>query len=200
MSGQERIDSVAVSGGEVSLLLGELRRGRKDALGKLLPLVYQELRRVAGRYMRDERRGHTLQPTALVHEVFLRLVDQDHADWQNRVQFFAVAAQMMRRLLVDHARRRTAAKRGVAVTLDLGLFDRCAGGENTEEILAVDEILTRLETLDARQARIAELRFFVGFSVEETAEAMAISPRTVKADWAMAKAWLRTQLAGRAGA
>jgi RNA polymerase sigma factor (TIGR02999 family) len=191
---------VAASGGEVSLLLGELRRGRKDALGKLLPLVYQELRRVAGRYMRDERQGHTLQPTALVHETFLRLVDQDHADWQNRVQFFAVAAQIMRRLLVDHARRRAAAKRGVAVTFDDGLFDRGAGGENTEEILAVDEILTRLETLDARQARIAELRFFAGLTVEETAEAMAISPRTVKADWAMAKAWLRTQLAGRAGA
>ncbi len=191
---------MAASGGEVSLLLGDLRRGRKDALGKLLPLVYQELRRVAGRYMRDERRGHTLQPTALVHEAFLRLVDQDHADWQNRVQFFAVAAQIMRRLLVDHARRRAAAKRGVGVTFDDGLFDHCASGENTEEILAVDEILTRLETLDARQARIAELRFFAGLSVEETAEAMEISPRTVKADWAMARAWLRTQLAGRAGA
>ena len=191
---------MAASGGEVSILLGELRRGRKDALGKLLPLVYEELRRVAGRYMRDERRSHTLQPTALVHEAFLRLVNQDHADWQNRVQFFAVAAQIMRRLLVDHARRRAAAKRGLAVTFDDGLFDRCVRGENTEQILAVDEILTRLETLDARQARIAELRFFAGLSVEETAEAMAISPRTVKADWAVAKAWLRTQLAGRAGA
>ncbi|HWC95722.1 MAG TPA: ECF-type sigma factor [Candidatus Sulfopaludibacter sp.] len=184
----------------MSLLLRELRLGRKDALGELLPLVYQELRRVAGRYMRDERQGHTLQPTALVHEAFLRLVDQDHADWQNRVQFFFVAAQIMRRLLVDYARRRGAAKRGVAVTFDDGLFEGCAAGENTEEILAVDEILSRLEALDARQARIAELRYFGGLSVDETAEAMGISPRTVKTDWAMAKAWLRTQLADRAGA
>ncbi len=108
--------------GEVSLLLGELKLGRKGALERLIPLVYKELRRVAGRCMRDERRSHTLQPTALVHEAFLRLVDQDHADWQNRVQFVGVAAQIMRRLLVDHARRRGAAKRGVAVTFDDDLF------------------------------------------------------------------------------
>jgi RNA polymerase sigma-70 factor (ECF subfamily) len=181
--------------GEVSLLLGELRLGRKDALPRLIPLVYKELRRVAGRYMRDERRGHTLQPTALVHEVFLRLVDQDHADWQNRVHFVAVAAQIMRRLLVDHARRRGAAKRGVAVTFNDDLFDRCAGGERTEEVLAVDQILDRLQEVDPRQARIAELRYFGGLSVEETAEALDISARTVKNDWAMAKAWLRVQLA-----
>ena len=190
-------DLVADAGGEVSLLLGELKAGRKDALERLVPLVYKELRRVAGRCMRDERRGHTLQPTALVHEAFLRLVDQDHADWQNRVQFVGVAAQIMRRLLVDHARRRGAAKRGVAVTFDDDLFDRCAGGGRTEEILAIDEILARLNEVDPRQARIAELRYFGGLSVEETAEAMAISPCTVKSDWAMAKAWLRVQLAGR---
>jgi RNA polymerase sigma factor (TIGR02999 family) len=193
----EVTEAMANACGEVSLLLGELKAGRKDALERLIPLVYKELRRVAGRCMRDERRGHTLEPTALVHEAFLRLVDQDHADWQNRVQFVGVAAQIMRRLLVDHGRRRGAAKRGVAVTFNDDLFDRCADGGRTEEILAIDEILGRLKEVDPRQARIAELRYVGGLSVEETAEAMAISPRTVKSDWAMAKAWLRVQLAGR---
>jgi RNA polymerase sigma factor (TIGR02999 family) len=162
-----------------------------------MPLVYKELRRVAGRYMREERRGHTLDPTALVHEAFLRLVDQEHADWQNRAQFIGVAAQIMRRLLVDHARRRGAAKRGVAVTFDDDLFNRCAGGDRTEEILVVHEILSRLDELDPRQARIAELRYFGGLSVEETAEALGISARTVDGDWALAKAWMRRQLARR---
>jgi RNA polymerase sigma factor (TIGR02999 family) len=180
--------------GEVTMLLGELRLGNKEALARLMPLVYKELRRVAGRQMRDERPGHTLQPTALVHEAFLRLVDQDHAEWQNRAQFVGVAGQLMRRLLVDHARRRHAAKRGVAVTLNEEIFNRGAGAERTDEILAVDEILSRLYELDPRQARIAELRYFGGLSVAETAEALGISSRTVKSDWAMAKSWLRSQL------
>jgi RNA polymerase sigma-70 factor (ECF subfamily) len=180
--------------GEVTVLLGELKLGRKDALEKLMPLVYRELRRVAGNCMRDERPGHTLQPTALVHEAFLRLVDQNHADWQNRAQFVGVAAQLMRRLLVDHARKRRALKRGIPVTLNEEIFERAAGADQTEEILAVDQILTRLADVDPQQARIAELRYFGGLSVEETAEAMAISTRTVKRDWAMAKAWLKTQL------
>jgi RNA polymerase sigma factor (TIGR02999 family) len=182
------------SGGEVTALLGELKLGRKDALEKLMPLVYRELRRVAGNCMRDERPGHTLQPTALVHEAFLRLVDQNRADWQNGTQFVAVAAQLMRRLLVDHARGRRALKRGIPVTLNEEILERAAGADQTEEILAVDEILGRLAELDAQQARIAELRYFGGLSVEETAEALAISPRTVKRDWAMAKAWLKSQL------
>ncbi len=183
--------------GEVSVLLGELRLGHKEALDKLIPLVYKELRRVAGRQMRDERPGHSLQPTALVHEVFLRLVAQDRADWQHRAQFVAVAAQLMRRLLVDHARRRHAAKRGVAVTFDEEIFNPSAGANRTEEILAVDQSLARLHELDPRQAHIAELRYFAGLSVEETAEAMGISARTVKGDWAMAKGWLRSQLSDR---
>jgi RNA polymerase sigma factor (TIGR02999 family) len=144
--------------------------------------------------MRDERPGHTLQPTALVHEAFLRLVDQDHADWRNRAQFFAVAAQLMRRLLVDHARARRALKRGTPVTMNEEILPRAAGADQTEEILAVHEVLDRLADLDAQQVRVVELRYFGGLSVEETAEAMAISPRTVKRDWAMAKAWMKTQL------
>ncbi|HXP62999.1 MAG TPA: ECF-type sigma factor [Dongiaceae bacterium] len=182
------------SRGEVTALLAELKLGRKDALDRLMPLVYRELRRVAGNCMCDERPGHTLQPTALVHEAFLRLVEQDRADWQNRAQFVGVAGQLMRRILVDHARGRRALKRGIPITLDEEILERAAGGDQTEEILAVDEILARLAELDPQQARIAELRYFGGLSVEETAEALAISPRTVKRDWAMAKRWMKSQL------
>ena len=181
--------------GEVTALLAEVRLGRSEAFDRLTPLVYRELRRIAGHQMRGERVGHTLQPTALVHEAFLRLVDQDRADWQNRAQFFGVAAQLMRRLLVDHARRRRAAKRGIPVTLNEEILPGGAGGQ-TEEILAVDQVLTRLAALDARQARVVELRYFSGLSVEETAEVMGIAPRTVKLDWAMAKGWMKEQLAG----
>ena len=183
--------------GEVTALLGEMKRGRKDALDRLIPIVYKELRRLAGYYMRDERIGHTLQPTALVHEAFLRLVDQNRADWQNRAQFMGVAAQLMRRLLVDHARGRAAAKRGAGapVTLDDARLNQGANIGQTEEILAVDEVLARLNDLDPQQAQVVEMRYFGGLSVEETAEAMGISTRTVKRDWAMAKAWLKTQLA-----
>ena len=184
------------SRGEVTVLLEQLKLGSEDALERIIPLVYRELRRVAGRYMRDERPGHTLQPTALVHEVFLRLVGQRRADWRSRTQFVGVAGQLMRRLLVDHARGRRALKHGIPITLNEEIFDRAAA-DHTEEVLAVDEILARLEQFDAQQARIVELRYFGGLSVEETAEAMAISPRTVKRDWAMAKGWLKTQL--RAG-
>jgi RNA polymerase sigma-70 factor, ECF subfamily len=179
--------------GEVTGLLAELKLGRKDALDRLLPLVYRELRRIAGNQMRDERVGHTLQPTALVHEAFLRLVEQNRADWQNRAQFLGVSAQLMRRLLVDHARRRRAAKRGIPITLNEEIF-RTPGGDQTEEILAADEVLTQLTVLDPRQARVVELRYFGGLSVEETAAAMGIAARTVKLDWAMAKGWMKSQL------
>jgi len=179
--------------GEVTVLLGEMKLGSKDALTRLIPLVYKELRRLAGHYMRDERISHTLQPTALVHEAFLRLVRQDRADWQNRSQFIGVAAQLMRRILVDHARRRAAATR--AVTLDETRWNRGANLGQTEEILAVDEVVVRLSHLDPQQARVVELRYFGGLSVDETAEVIGISPRTVKRDWAMAKCWLRAQLA-----
>ncbi len=178
--------------GEVTLLLAQVKGGDKAALGRMIPLVYKELRRLAGHYLRDERIGHTLQPTALVHEAYLRLVGQDRTDWQNRAQFMGVAAQLMRRILVDYARERSAAKRTPgALDLDLG-----PSREKTEELLAVDEAVERLTELDPQQARVVEMRYFAGLSVEETAEALGISPRTVKRDWAMAKAWLRTELAG----
>ena len=180
---------------QVTALIAEVRLGRKDALDRLMPLVYPELRRVAGNQMRAERAGHTLQPTALVHEAFLRLVDQSRADWQSRAHFFAAAAQLMRHLLVDYARRRGAAKRGVRVTLDEQVFQH-GDADQTEEILAVDQVLERLAALDPRQARVVELRYFGGLSVEETAEALGIAPRTVKLDWATAKAWMKVQLKG----
>jgi len=183
--------------GEVTLLLAEMRSGRKDALNRLVPLVYSELRRLAGRYMRDERQGHTLQPTALVHEAFLRLAGQDRANWRNRAQFMGIASQLMRRILVDHARKRHAAKRGgTLVTLDEGIGSPRSPAAQAEEILAVDEALARLERLDPQQARVVELRYFGGLSGEETAAAIGMSQRTVEREWTMAKAWLRAQLAG----
>jgi RNA polymerase sigma factor (TIGR02999 family) len=133
-----------------------------------------------------------------VHEAFLRLVDQSRADWQNRAQFLGVSAQLMRRLLVDHARRRHAAKRGIPITLNEEVFGQGPGTDQTEEILAVDEVLARLSELDPRQARVVELRYFGGLSVEETAEAMGIATRTVKLDWAMAKGWMKSQLSSGA--
>jgi RNA polymerase sigma factor (TIGR02999 family) len=184
--------------GEVTLLLADMKRGHKDALGKLMPLVYAELRRLAGHYLRGERAGHTLQPTALVNEAFLRLVDQDRTDWQHRGQFIGVAAQLMRRILVDYARQRAASKRaGAAVTLDEERLSPADNADRTEEILAIEEVLDRLAEVDAQQARIVELRYFGGLSVEETAGLLEISPRTVKRDWAMARAWLRAELADR---
>lgn len=189
---------MAQPGREVTLLLAEMRLGHKDALGRLMPLVYGELRRLAGHYLRGERIGHTLQPTALVHEAFLRLMGQDRAGWEHRGQFIGVAAQLMRRILVDYARRRSAGKRaGAVVTLNEEQLGPEPAVDRTEEILAVDEVLARLGELDPQQARVVELRYFAGLSVEETAELMEISPRTVKRDWAMARAWLRAQLAER---
>ena len=183
--------------GEVTLLLAEMRCGRKDALSRLVPLVYNELRRLAGRYMRDERTGHTLQPTALVHEAYLRLAAQDRANWQDRAQFMGIAGQLMRRILVDHARKRYAAKRGgTLVTLDEGIGNPRSTAAQPEEILSVDEALARLDRLDPQQARVVELRYFGGLSAAETAEAMGMSQRTVEREWATAKAWLRAQLAG----
>ena len=191
---------VTESPGEVTLLLHELKLGNRDALGRLVPLVYEELRRVADRCLRRERPEHTLSTTALVHEAYLRLVEQDRADWKDRAHFLAVAAQLMRRILVDYARARATAKRaGVAAQIDLAGLE--LGGEEppVEQILAVDEALNRLAELDAQQTRIVELRYFAGMTVEETAEAVGISPRTVKRDWAMASAWLRSELSQRPG-
>ena len=183
--------------GEVTLLLAEVKLGQKDALARLIPLVYKELRRLAGHYLRDERIGHTLQPTALVHEAYLRLVGQDRTDWQNRPQFMGVAAQLMRRILVDHARERVAAKRGGgAVRIEDQGFDLGATPQQSEEVLAVDEALGRLSELDPQKAKIVEMRYFGGLSVEEAADALGISTPTVKRHWAIAKAWLRAELSG----
>ncbi len=182
---------------DVTLLLKRFSEGDKSALNQLVPLVYGELRRLASSYMRHERPDHTLQTTALVHEAYLQLVGQERAHWENRGQFFGVAAQLMRRILVDHARAHNAAKRGgisPKFSLDEAIImARDRGGD----LLAIDELLTRLAAIDPQQARVIELRFFAGMSVEETAQALAISDRTVKRDWAMAKAWMQRELRGR---
>jgi RNA polymerase sigma factor (TIGR02999 family) len=181
--------------GDVTILLARMRGGDREALDELMPLLYKELRRLAAHFIRGERIGHTLQPTALVHEAYLCLVDQDRANWQNRAQFVAIAAHIMRRILLQYARRRHAGKRAVPPLEEL--LPQTGPGR-WEEILAVDEALNRLARLDSQQARIAELRYFGGLSVDETAEALGVSARTVKRDWAIAKAWLRAELSGGA--
>ena len=182
--------------GEVTALLARVKRGDQDAMSKLMPLVYRELRRLAGHYMRGERLGHTLQPTAVVHEAYLRLTGLDHLDWQNRAQFMGVAAQMMRRILLNYARQRVASKRaGVGARVEFA-EPEVATGQKAEEILAVDMAVRRLSELNAEQSRVVEMRYFGGMSVEETAEALNISPRSVKRHWALAKAWLHAELSG----
>jgi RNA polymerase sigma factor (TIGR02999 family) len=183
--------------GEVTALLALVKRGDQDAMAKLMPLVYRELRRLAGYYMRGERPGHTLQPTAVVHEAYLRLTGLDHLDWQNRAQFMGVAAQMMRRILLNYARQRVASKRGGPRVKTNFEEPGIATGEKAEEILAVDMAVTRLSELNTEQSRVVEMRYFGGMSVEETAEALNISPRSVKRHWALAKAWLHAELSGR---
>ena len=172
----------------------------RQSLDSLLPLVYQELRRLAAGYIRREKPGQTLQPTALVHEAYLRLMKDRPDRWQNRAHFCAIAAHSMRQILIERARARGAQKRGGAqprVTLDEGLV---AGGEQSFDILDLDAALEKLATLDAEQARLVELRFFGGLTVEETAEAMSISPATVKRHWAIARAWLARELEGNSPA
>jgi RNA polymerase sigma factor (TIGR02999 family) len=182
------------SGERVTDLLARWRHGDQNALARVMPLVYRELRRLAGYYLQGERPGHTLQPTALVHEAYLRLAGEDRGDWRNRAQFLGVAAQLMRRILVDHARARATAKRaGGEIAMEVGGF--AGPAPQLIEILAVDEALDRLMALDPQRARIVELRYFAGLTVDETAEALAIAPRTVKRDWAMASAWLRRRFA-----
>lgn len=183
------------SPGEVTRLLAEVRSGDQSALERLAPLVEGELHRLAAGYMRRERPDHTLQATALVNEAYLKLVEQRETNWQNRSQFFAIAASLMRRILVDHARKGGAGKRGAGqrpLPLDEALV---LGGERDEALLALDEALERLQRLDPRQVRILELRFFGGLSVDETAEALDVSPRTVDREWKLAQAWLRRELA-----
>jgi RNA polymerase sigma factor (TIGR02999 family) len=178
-------------------MLIDWSNGDREALDRLLPVVYTELRRQAARHLRRERAGHTLQTTDLIHEAYLRLVDQKNVRWQNRAHFFAVAAQSMRRILVDHARRRHRAKRGgsaIALPLDEGLL--VAAEKSEVDLLALDEALTRLAAIDVRQGQVVELRFFSGLSIEETATVLGVSLTTVKDDLNMAKAWLRREMGG----
>lgn len=175
---------------EVTQLLVEWGQGDQQALNQLMPLVYNELHRIAARYLRRERAGHTLQSTALINEAYLRIVNINEITWQNRAHFFGVAAQIMRRLLVDHARSKLYAKRGggaARVTLDEAIV---GAAEREVDLLALDSALQLLAEIDPQQNRIIELRFFGGLTIEETAEVLGISTATVKRDWKMAKAWL----------
>lgn len=179
----------------VTQLLVKWGDGDQAALEKLMPLVYSELRRLASNYLRRERQNHTLQPTALVNEAYLKLIDQRKPRWQNRAQFYGVAAQMMRRILVDHARQNKAAKRGGSEQQRLSITSAGQLGEKPDtDLLALHEALKELKTFDQQQERIVELKFFGGLSIEETAEVMGIGHATVERDWKMARAWLRRKL------
>ena len=176
---------------EVTQLLVAWSHGDASALDRLLPLVYEELRRIASRYMRQERPGHTLQTTALVHEAYFQLIDKRHISWENRAHFYGVAAKAMRRILVDHARRHHRAKRGGGVC-KVALDEAAAvSSEPAVDMVALDEALSGLAAVDARKSQMVELRFFGGLSIEETAEVLKVSPATVMHDWTLTKAWLR---------
>lgn len=179
---------------DITRILQRASDGDDSAVNRLMPLVYDELRALAESYLQRERPDHTLQATALVHEAYVRLVRQEDVEWKNRAHFFAVAAQAIRRILVDHARTRQRAKRGgdrqrVRLDEDVALLE-----ERELDLLALDEALGRLATLHERQARIVELRFFGGLGLKEVAEILEVSPRTVDGDWSMARAWLRREL------
>jgi RNA polymerase sigma-70 factor, ECF subfamily len=187
-----------VSDSSVTALLSQLSAGDRNAEARLIPQVYAELRRIATGYMRRENPQHTLQPTALVHEAYAHLVDHPQQKWQNRAHFLASAAQVMRHILVDHARAKRAGKRGghqQQVTLDEGLL---RSDDRTLDVLAIHEALERLTGFDPRQGKVVELHFFGGLTFEEVAMVLGISERTAKREWSMARAWLRTELAGRA--
>jgi len=186
------------SAGDVTELLLQWSNGSEAALQRLMPLVYEECRRIAARQMRGERVEHTLSPTALVNELYLRLVDQQRTTWSNRAQFFGIAAQLMRRVLVDHARARLAEKRdGARLAVSLEAAGDVATPSPLTDVLGIDEALRRLGQLDPDQQRIVELRFFAGLTVEETAHVLGRSPRTVKREWQLAKAWLYRELRER---
>ena len=184
-----------VSQGDVTAILRAWSEGDRQALDRLTPIIYDELRRLARRYVRQERPGHSLQATALVNEAYMRLVDYKRMQWQDRAHFFAVSAQLMRRILVDHARRHNL-KRGAAVT-HVSLDDAASmPGEAPTDLLALDDAMTALAQLDPRKARVVEMRFFGGLSVEETAAVLSVSEVTVMRDWSSAKAWLYRELTG----
>jgi RNA polymerase sigma-70 factor (ECF subfamily) len=179
---------------EVSQLLADCGEGDQAAFNQLLPLVYDELHRLASSYMGHERPNHTLQTTALVNEAYLRLADQRDARWQNRVHFFAVAAKVMRQILIDHARRRTRAKRGgnqTRLSLDEAAI---LSDERATDLLALDDALTKLAGVDARKSRVVELRFFSGLTIEEVAEVFKVHPKTIARDWALARAWIYREI------
>jgi RNA polymerase sigma factor (TIGR02999 family) len=181
--------------GEITRLLAEWSGGNQAALDNLVPIVYDELRRLASNYMHGERTDHLLQTTALVHEAYLRLIDREHVSCQTRTQFFAVAAQVMRRVLVDYARGRDRAKRGDGVA-PLALDDVAVlSDDRAEEVIAINTALESLTAFDPRKGRVFELRYFGGMSVEEVADALSVSPVTVARDWRMAKVWLRREIA-----
>jgi len=179
---------------DVTQLLKRYGNGDQEALAELIPQIYDELRRLASFYLQSERVNHTLQTTALVHEAYIRLVDQKQVEWNNRNHFFGVAAQMMRRILVDHARKHVSLKRGgsfLRISLEeAAVFSR----ERPRELIAVDELLTRLASLDPQGSRIVELRFFAGLSLEETAEVTGLSSAKVRREWSAAKAWLTREI------
>jgi len=184
---------------DVTGLLLAWGRGDQSAADNLVPAVYDELRRQAERAMRHEGGDHTLQATALVHESYLRLVDQRQVQWRNRAHFFAIASTVMRRILVDHARARLTAKRGggaIQITLAGVAAGQSSDDGDEVDLLALHEALERLAVLDPEQARLVELRYFAGLTIEETGEALAVSPATVKREWALARAWLRRELSG----
>jgi RNA polymerase sigma factor (TIGR02999 family) len=183
--------------GEVTELLGKWSDGDTEALERLLPIVYAELRRIAGKYLRREFSNHTLQPTELVHEAFMRLVKAQGLEWQNREQFFGISANLMRQILVDHARASSADKRGGKVST-ISLNDSLSvGGETDTDLLLLDEALNKLAAIDAPAARLVELRYFAGLTIEETAKVMNTSPTSVKREWATARAWLHREINGR---
>jgi RNA polymerase sigma-70 factor (ECF subfamily) len=186
--------TVDIASAEVTVLLSQLAKGNQEAESKLIFLVYGELRRMAARYMRREREDHTLQTTALVHEAYLKLVEQHSVDWQSRSHFFGIAAQVMRRVLLDHARGHVRDKRGGGQQ-NLRLDEAFVfSPERSAAFLELDQALDRLAAIDHRQAKIVELRFFGGLNVEEVADLLQISPKTVKRDWSVAKAWLHGEL------
>ena len=182
----------------ITQLLVAWSEGRRDALDRLVPLLYEDLRRLAAGYMRHESPGHSLQPTALVHEAYVRLIDQRQVHWRNRAHFFGVAAGIMRRILVDHARSRRADKRGGEWDRVTLVDDQVADRSQAIDVLALHESLERLAAFDPRQERIVELRYFGGLTIQEVAEVVGISEATVVRDWTIAKAWLRADLSARA--
>jgi RNA polymerase sigma factor (TIGR02999 family) len=183
----------AASALDLTKLLRDWTGGDRSALDRLLPTVYEELRRTAVAYMHRERAGHTLQPTALINEAYLRVIDMNRIEWRDRTHFFALCAQMMRRILVDHARSRIYLKRGGGVR-PVTLDEAIVVGEPTAELIALDDALNALALRDKRKARVVELRFFGGLSVEETATVLKVSPQTVSRDWSLAKSWLAREM------